>query len=81
MDLAKGEQRVSSHSVGKMESTSFNSDDLEAAKALARLAIDALKLGFGPPKVKVEMKGGKGSTFQADLWDLTGPWKLKTPGV
>ena len=79
--ITQGGQRVSSESSGPGSLTSYCSDDLDAAKALAKLAIDALKLGFGPPKVKVEMKGGKGSTFQADLWDLTGPWKLKTPGV
>lgn len=79
MDIAEGDQRISSQSVGKLESTSYNSDDLEAAKALAKLAIDALKLGFAPPKVTV--KTGKGSNVQMDLFDVTGPWKLKTPGT
>lgn len=77
--IAQGDQRISSESNGPGTLTSYNSDDLDAAKALAKLAIDALKLGFGPPKVNV--KTGKGSSVQLDLWDVYGPWSLKTPGA
>lgn len=60
-------------------SESWNSDDLDAAKCLAKIALDALKLGFGPPKgISVKAKDGG---IQLDLWDTAGPWQLKTPGA
>jgi hypothetical protein len=74
--LAKGDQRTASESISGGSSTSYTTCDLEAAKALAKLSIDALKLGYGPPKANIKINNVNSN--QADLWDF-GPWNLKTP--
>lgn len=79
VEIAQGGQRTSSESIGPGMMSHQNSDDLEAAKTLAKVAIDALKLGFGPRK-EINVKAGKGSLIQMDLWDSPGPWQLKKPG-
>lgn len=60
--LASGEARV-----GK----DFESTDMLAAQALAKLAIDAIKL-VKLGAAKTEAKGEKD-----DLFDAMGPWKLR----
>lgn len=79
VDIAQGGQRNSSEAIGPGMTNYYVSDDLDAAKALAKVAIDALKLGFGPRK-EINVKAGKGSLIQMDLWDSPGPWQLKKPG-
>lgn len=55
-----------------VRSVTFGPDDLEAAKALAKLGIDALKLSRA--KVAEDKKGAE----QGDLFDAASdPWKLK----
>jgi hypothetical protein len=80
--LASGEQRASKSSTMEMgplgperiEET-YTSDDLEAAKALAKFAIDALKLARTGA-------GAKKTDGQPDLFDepaAENPWDLKKP--
>lgn len=63
-ELARGGEREGKH---------FESTDLEAAKALAKFAIDALKLARAGAAAKPDGKG------QPDLFDSPGanPWDLK----
>lgn len=75
--LAAGDQRardtVEYGDDGKpIRSTSFGPDDLEAAKALAKFGMDALKLS------KSRSLEDKKTGEQQDLFDrATDPWKLK----
>lgn len=50
--------------------------DVDAAKALARLAMDAIKMS---KTIGNDPKAGEGA--KKDLWDLLGSWRLKTPGA
>lgn len=71
--LAQGQDRLSSHSSGDT-SESFASVDLEAAKALAKFGIDALKMAkSGLPEKDDD------SNVRKDLFELAAPdpWKLK----
>lgn len=58
------------------EIQSPNNSDLDAAKSLARLAMDCLKLGYmyGFDSEKAKAAGSAMS-------DLMGPWELKQPGA
>lgn len=68
--LARGEQRMSGQSMGN-QSESWAGDDLEAAKALAKLGVDALKLSRAGSTVQKE-------PTDPDLFDAApDPWKLK----
>lgn len=62
-----------------MKVTLYNTD-LDAAKALATIAINVLKLGGGAA-TKEGGKRGEGGAAQADLWDNPGNWNLSKPGV
>lgn len=69
-NLARGGQRISSKAAGG-KSAGFNSDDLEAAKALAKFGIDAMKLAR-TGGAKDRDPGDK------DLFDgAPDPWELK----
>lgn len=62
--LASGEERVGKH---------FESTDLLAAQAMARLAIEAIKLSMRGAAPRDGERGG-----QPDLFDATqNPWDLK----
>jgi hypothetical protein len=55
--------------------------DVDAAKFLAKLAMDAVKYSFPKPAATLTLgKGPKGGMIQFDLWDGPGPWDLKKPG-
>lgn len=56
--------------------TLYNTD-LDAAKALAKLGVDLMKMA-GPPPAPKSGAGGKLSV-QLDLWDNPGNWNLKKP--
>lgn len=56
---------------GAREGKDFESSDLEAAKALAKFGIDALKIAR-----MAKARDPKGSD-QNDLFDVADPWKLK----
>lgn len=53
----------------------LHSTDLDAAKALAKLALDAIKLS-GTAKAADNAPGGG----KRDLWDAPGSWDLRKPG-
>lgn len=57
---------------GAREGKDFESTDLEAAKALAKLGIEALKLAKTPGVRERLADDG-----QKDLFDVADPWKLK----
>ncbi len=74
--LAEGQQRTSSESetygIGSASSKSWAADDLEAAKALAKFGIDAIKLA------KAGSLKEEGPDRQKDLFDSAlDPWDLK----
>lgn len=54
------------------------STDLDAAKTLAKLAMDTLKSSGASAPALPEGRGGKLSV-QLDLWDNPGNWVLKKP--
>lgn len=56
------------------EGKDFESTDLEAAKALAKFGIDALRLS----RAGGVAKEGGGDSGEQDLFDAANPWKLKT---
>lgn len=71
--LARGDQRVSSESVGKGMGIAYMSDDLEAAKALAKFGIDAMRLAR-------TVRSKDQSPGSQDLFDKApDPWDLKKP--
>lgn len=71
--MAEGEQRISSSSDSEGGGQSLASDDLEAAKALAKFGIDALRLS----KSGLTQED-KDSQVKRDLFDIShDPWKLK----
>lgn len=76
--LAQGKQRISSQSEsmgpGMNSSTGYAADDLEAAKALAKFGIDALKLANIGKAPKEKERDG-----QPDLFENADPWRLKQP--
>lgn len=70
--LAGADQRVTSKSAGG-KSIGYNSDDLEAAKALAKFGIDAMRLAR-------TVRSKDQSPGSQDLFDKApDPWDLKKP--
>lgn len=76
--LSQGEQRVRNQTdfddEGKpTHSKSFGPDDLEAAKTLARFALDALKIA----KIGAAPRDGEGADDLFDKAQSSNPWKLR----
>jgi hypothetical protein len=53
--------------------------DVDAAKALAKIATDTLKLAAGVQIAERAAAGGAKVSVQLDLWDSPGNWTLKKP--
>ncbi len=77
LDEATERENGRTHMSERIKVSLYNTD-LDAAKALAKIGVDLVKLsGVGPDRSK-EGSGAKLSV-QLDLWDNPGNWNLKKP--